>query len=150
MSWSDRELALMTEIGLDYPSFDLTSACWLTEFSFCSLWLHTSMEDSSAEEAYADAWIDFQAPPSRLHDFRYSYLHCALFRELACLSWVSNIWPHPSRCVLGAFLGVEAEMLVGLESALHLFMFYHERQIDFCQIVAGYCDLIDDVQTNHI
>jgi hypothetical protein len=52
--------------------------------------------------------------------------------------------------VLGASLGVEAEMLVGLELALHSFMFYHERQIEFSQILAGYCDLIDDVQNDYI
>jgi hypothetical protein len=98
MSWSNREVSLLKEIGIDPPPpFDLPLADWLTEFSICSLWLETSMPDCSAEDGYADAWIDYQDPPTHLQDFQYSYAHYALFRKLATLSLVHNIWPDPSR-----------------------------------------------------
>jgi hypothetical protein len=98
MSWSNHEVSLLKEIGINPPPpFDLPLADWLAEFSICSLWLETSMPDRSAKDAYADAWIDYQDPPTRLQDFRYLYAHYSLFRELATLSSVHNIWPDPSR-----------------------------------------------------
>lgn len=92
MSWSNHKVSLLKEIGIDPPPpFDLPLTDWLVEFSIRSLWLEMLMPDRSAKDVYADAWIDYQDPPTRLQDFRYSYAHYSLFCELATLSSVHNI-----------------------------------------------------------
>ena len=125
-------------------------ADWFAEFIMSRLWLETSMPDHTAEDSYADAWIEYQNPPTRLWDFGYSYAHYSLFRELASLSSVRTIWPHPSRRVLGALLGAEAEMILGLQLELHSFMICHQRQIELIQIIGGYCELLDEIQRNDL
>lgn len=52
--------------------------------------------------------------------------------------------------MLGALLGAEAEMLLGLQSEFHSFMFYHKRQIELTQVIGGYCELLYDIQRNGI
>ena len=151
MSWSEREVSLWKAMGRDPPPpFNVPVADWFAEFVMSRLWLETSMPDRAAEDVYVDAWIEYQNPPTRLWDFGYSYPHYSLFRELASLSSVRTIWPHPSRRVLGALLGAETEMILGLQSELYSFMIYHERQIELIQVIEGYCELLDEIQQNGI
>jgi hypothetical protein len=60
MSWFNHELALIREIGFYPLPFDLPLVDLLAEFSISSPWLHMSMPDGSAEEAYTNTWIHHQ------------------------------------------------------------------------------------------
>jgi len=107
----------------------------------------------SPDEAYADAWIDFQKPPSRLEDFYYSYPAFSIFQGLADLSSVNNTWPNPSpnpsRRILATLVAAESELSTGLESEYESFMHFHTREVLLIKAVAGYSKLIDDVSNNN-
>ena len=108
LHWTDRHLNILQELGLDPLPFSPSKAEWLEQFILSSHWLHTSMPSRSPDEAYADAWIDYQNPPSRLEEFYYSYPHFSIFQGLAELSSVDNIWPKPSRCILAVYFSANA------------------------------------------
>ncbi len=148
LHWTDRHLTVLRELGLDPPPFSPSKAEWLEQFILSSHWLHTSMPSRSPDEAYADAWIDYQNPPSRLEEFYYSYPHFSIFQGLAELSSVDNVWPKPSRRILAALLAAESELSEGLKYEYESFMHFHAREVLLIQAVAGYSELIDDVMDN--
>jgi hypothetical protein len=149
LHWMDRHLTILRELGLDPPPLSQSKAEWLQQFILSSHWLHTSVPSQSSNKAYADAWIDYQNPPSRLEEFYYSYPQFSIFQGLAKLSSVDNIWPKPSRHILATLLATESELSKGLESEYESFMHFHAQEVLLIQAVVGYSELIDDVMDHH-
>lgn len=150
-SYSERDTDLLREIGIDPPVPPSQAAVdWFHEFTLSRQWLHGSLPHRSAEDAYSDAWMLYQGFPQALESPYYSYPHFELFHHLAAISSVDNVWREPSRCVTSALLGADKEILIGLESEYHSFMFYYEKQILLTRAAAGYNELIDDVLSHSL